>query len=129
MKLSQNYKRLVSLILILFFSFTLIVAGFDKFFNVLVNWVIFLNPKLLPFSIVPGLFMKFVGIFEILLGLSLFTKWRMVASYLIAVWFILISMNLFSLNLNFVAFKDILRAIGAILLAKLSKETPQINLK
>ena len=121
MKLSQNHKKLISLIFVIFFSLTLIIAGLDKFFNVLDNWVTFLNPKLLPFPISPSLFMRLVGIFEVLLGLSLFTRWRRTSSYIVAIWFILISINLLSLNLNYIAFTDILRAIGAILLAKLNK--------
>ena len=91
MKLYQNYKKIISLILLLFFSFTLIIAGADKFFNILDNWVAFLNPKLLPFPIAPSLFMKLVGVFEILLGLSLFTRWRKISSYIVAIWFIFIS--------------------------------------
>ena len=121
--ISQNYKKIISAILVIFFSLTLIIVGLDKFFNILDNWVKFLNPNLLPFSISPILFMKLVGIFEILLGLSLFTRWRKQASYIVAVWFVLISINLLSLNMYFVAFKDTLRVIGAILLAKLSKRT------
>ena len=120
-KLIQNNKKLISLILVIFFSLTLIIAGLDKFFNILDNWVKFLNPKLLPFPIAPELFMKLVGVFEVLLGLSLFTRWRKQASCLVAIWFISISINLLSLHMNFIAFKDTLRAIGAILLAKLSK--------
>ena len=121
MELSQNHKKIASLILLIFFSLTLIIAGLDKFFNILENWVNFLNPKLLLFPIAPGLFMKLVGIFEVLLGLSLFTRWRKTASYIIVIWFILISINLLSLNLYYIAFTDILRAVGAILLAKLNK--------
>src|SRR3989344_9074436 len=108
MELSQNHKKIASLILVIFFSLTLIAAGLDKFFNILDNWVNFLNPKLLPFPIAPSLFMKFVGIFEVLLGLSLFTRWRKTASYIVAIWFILISINLLSINLYFIVFKDIL---------------------
>lgn len=121
MKLSPNYKKPLSLLLVIFFSLTLVIAGLDKFFNILDNWVLYLNPKLLPFPIAPSLFMKLAGVGEILLGLSLFTRWRKTTSYLIAIWFILISINLLSLNLNFIAFKDSLRGLGAVLLAKLSK--------
>ena len=121
MKLSQTHKKLISLILVIFFSLTLVIAGLDKFFNTLDNWVAYLNPKLLPFPIAPSLFMRLVGIFEVLLGLSLFTRWRRTASYVAAIWFILVSINLLSINLYFIAFKDIFRAIGAILLAKLNK--------
>ena len=119
--MSQNYKKIISIILVIFFSLTLIIAGLDKFFNLLDNWVKFLNPNLLPFPISPILFMKLVGVFEVLLGLSLFTRWRKQASYIVAIWFVLISVNLLSLNMYFIAFKDTLRAIGAILLAKLSE--------
>jgi uncharacterized membrane protein YphA (DoxX/SURF4 family) len=121
MKIIQNHKKILSLILVIFFSLTLILAGLDKFFNFYDNWVNYLNPKLLPFPIAPSSFMKLVGVFEILLGLSLFTRWRKIASYIVAIWFVLISLNLLTINLNFIAFKDTLRAVGAILLAKLSK--------
>ena len=121
MKLSQNHKKLTFSVLVIFFSLTLVIAGADKFFNILDNWVLYLNPKLLPFPIEPSLFMRLVGIFEVLLGLSLFTPWRKTASYMVAIWFILISINLLSINLYSIAFKDILRAIGAVLLAKLNE--------
>jgi len=119
MTLSQHHKKLISTILVIFFSLTLILAGLDKFFNIYDNWVLYLNPKLLPFPIPPSMFMRLVGVFEVLLGLSLFTKWRKPASYIVAIWFILISINLLTLHLYFIAFKDTLRAVGAILLAKL----------
>ena len=121
MELSQNHKKLISLILVIFFGLSLVIAGLDKFFNILDNWVAFLNPKLVPFPIAPGLFMRLVGVFEVLLGLSLFTRWRKTAGYITATWFLLISINLLSLNLNYIAFTDILRAGGAILLAELSE--------
>ncbi len=120
MKLSQNNRKLISLILVIFFSLTLVIAGLDKFFNILSDWVLYLNPKLLLFPIAPALFMRLVGIFEILLGLSLFTRFRKTASYIVAIWFILISINLLSLGLYFIAFKDILRAICALLLTRLN---------
>src|SRR6185369_5674342 len=129
MKLSQNNKKLVSFILVIFFSLTMIIAGVDKFFNLFTNWVLYLNPKLLPFPIPPSLFMKLVGIFEVLLGLSLFSRRRKTVSYMVAIWFVFISINLLSLSQNSAApadtirsmFTDILRAIGAFLLAKLSE--------
>ena len=119
--MTKNYKKTMSIVLVIFFSITLIVAGLDKFFNILDNWVKFLNPNLLPFPISPILFMKLVGTFEVLLGLFLFTRWRKQASYMVAIWFVLISINLLSLNMYLIAFTDTLRAIGAILLAKLTK--------
>ena len=121
MKLSQNHKKLVSSVLVIFFSLTLVIAGLDKFFNMLDDWTVYLNLKLLPFPIGPSLFMRLVGVFEVLLGLSLFTHWRKTTSYIAAIWFILVSINLLSINLYFIAFKDILRAMGAVLLAKLNR--------
>jgi len=61
-----------------------------------------------------------VGAFEVLLGLSLFTRFRKAASYAVAIWFVSISINLLTIRLNFIAFTDLLRAVGAVLLAKLS---------
>ena len=120
MEFLKKHKKIISSIFVIFFSLTLVIAGLDKFFNILDNWVKFLNPNLLPFPISPVLFMKLVGVFEVLLGLSLFTRWRKQASYIVVIWFIFISINLLSLSMYFIAFKDTLRAMGAILLAKFS---------
>ena len=120
MKLSQTHKKLLSAILVIFFCLTLVIAGLDKFFNVLDDWTFYLNLKLLPFPIAPSLFMRLVGVFEVLLGLYLIKRRRKTTSYIVAIWFILIAINLLSINLYFIAFKDILRAMGAVFLAKLN---------
>ena len=120
MEFLKKYKKIISSIFVIFFSLTLVIAGLDKFFNILDNWVLYLNQKLIPFPIEPSLFMRLIGIFEVLLGLSLFTRWRKTSSYIVVVWFIFISINLISINFYFVAFKDTLRVLGALLLAKFS---------
>lgn len=118
--LSQNRKRIISVILVVFFSTLFVVEGLDKFLNILEkDWTIFLNPKFLLFPIVPVLFMKLVGVFEVLLGLSLWTRWRRWSSYIIVIWLTFISINLFSLHLNSMALRDILIAIGALVMVKL----------
>jgi hypothetical protein len=121
MRFIQNHKRALSSVLVIFFSILFIVEGVDKFFNLLDNWPALVNPRLLLSLITPALFMKCVGVVEIILGVSLLTRWRRVGSYLIAAWLVMISINLFSLHLNLMAAKDILMAMGAIILAKLSE--------
>ncbi|MEZ5053170.1 MAG: hypothetical protein R2807_00110 [Chitinophagales bacterium] len=52
-----------------------IIAGADKFTNLLTNWEQYIHPNLaamLPFS--PGIFMKIVGIIEIIAGCIVFKK-------------------------------------------------------
>jgi len=128
MKLATKHKKILTSLLLVFFSLTLILAGLDKFFNVYTNWVLYLNPKFLPFPLDPSLFMKLVGIFEIALGLSLFTRFRKTSSCIVAIWFVLISINLLALSQNHTApadtlrnaITDCLRVIGAALLTKLS---------
>lgn len=62
------------------FGFVPIAAGLDKFFNLLTNWEMYLNPlatKVIPLS--PATFMHIVGIIEVIAGvvmLSRFTKNR-----------------------------------------------------
>jgi uncharacterized membrane protein YphA (DoxX/SURF4 family) len=98
-----------------------IVAGADKFTNLLTDWAHYLNPSLasaLPFS--AHVFMMIVGVIEIVAGaLVLIAPQK--AGYLVSAWLILIALNLLaSGNYIDVAVRDIVMAIGAFSLAKIS---------
>jgi uncharacterized membrane protein YphA (DoxX/SURF4 family) len=98
-----------------------IIAGADKFTNILTDWSHYLNPSLqgmLPVS--SHVFMMIVGVIEIIAGILVFVdakKW----AYLVSAWLVLIALNLIiGKNYYDVAVRDLAMAIGAFTLAKLS---------
>jgi uncharacterized membrane protein YphA (DoxX/SURF4 family) len=99
-----------------------IVAGLDKFPDLLTNWDKYLHP--LVAGIIPAsVFMSIVGIIEIIAGLLVFTKTRL-GALIVSLWLVAISLNLiFSGSYLDVAVRDLVMAIGAFSLFKLSENT------
>ncbi|NGM62962.1 hypothetical protein G5B30_13705 [Sphingobacterium sp. SGG-5] len=99
-----------------------IVAGADKFTNLLTDWEQYLNPaiiNLLPFS--GATFMAIVGIIEIIAGLIVLKK-SYFGGYLVAAWLTLIALSLLaSFNYLDVAVRDLVMAVAAFSMAQLSK--------
>lgn len=102
-----------------------IVAGLDKYFNILVQWDSYLAPStldILPFS--GETFMKIVGIIEIIAGLIVAFKTQ-IGAYIVSIWLLLIALSLiFTWWHPDVAVRDIVMAISAYVLARLS--SPEI---
>ena len=98
-----------------------IVAGADKFTNLLCNWEQYLNPTMgdiLPFS--GAVFMKIVGVIEIVAGLIVLKR-PIIGGYIVSAWLALIAISLLaSLNYLDVAVRDLVMAISALSMAKLS---------
>lgn len=100
-----------------------ILAGLDKFFNLLTNWEMYLAPA------IPGLlhissaaFMHMVGVVEIVAGVLVFTRFTRYAGYIIAAWLLAIAANLLAQALFFdVAVRDFELALAAFVLAKLTE--------
>src|SRR5438105_2068453 len=73
-----------------------IVAGLDKFPNLLVDWTKYIAPAFahaIPFS--GTTFMHLVGIIEIVAGIGvLFTPWTRVFAWIVAIWLAGISLDL-----------------------------------
>lgn len=115
--------QLVRNILKYTFGLVPIVAGLDKFTNILTSWTQYLSDGLvamLPFE--PSVFMMIVGAIEIVAGVLVFTKTKF-GAYLVSVWLVLIALTLLlSGNYLDVAVRDIVMAIGAFSLAKLSED-------
>ena len=102
-----------------------IVAGLDKFTNLLTDWEKYLHPglvKMLPFA--PHTFMMIVGVIEIIAGLIVLTK-PAIGGYIVAAWLTLIALTLLaSGNYLDVAVRDLVMAIGAFTLARTTKINP-----
>jgi uncharacterized membrane protein YphA (DoxX/SURF4 family) len=98
-----------------------VVAGLDKFTNLLTKWEDYLSPsiiKMLPFN--AGTFMHIVGIIEIVAGILVLIQPR-AGGYVVMAWLTLIALTLISGGHYFdVAVRDLVMAIGAYCLAKLS---------
>ena len=98
-----------------------IVAGLDKFTNLLTRWEDYLSPsitKMLPFS--ADTFMHIVGIIEIVAGILVLFRPR-IGGYVVMAWIALIALTLiFGGHYFDVAVRDLVMAIGAYCLAKLS---------
>jgi len=99
------------------------LAGFDKFFNILTDWSMYLSPfakNLLPVS--GNTFMHLVGIIEMAVGLAILTRWTRIGAYIASVWLLLIAINLLTTGSFFdVAVRDVVMAIAAFTLARMTE--------
>lgn len=97
-----------------------IVAGLDKFTNLLTDWAQYLAPfvaDLLPFG--AGTFMAIVGVIEIVAGVLVFVKPRF-GGLLVAAWLVLIALNLLLAGYFDIAVRDLVMAVGAWGMAQLA---------
>ena len=99
-----------------------IVAGLDKFTNLLTDWSHYLNPtvaSVLPFS--AHTFMMIVGVIEIIAGLIVLAK-PSVGAYVVMAWLICIALQLIAGTGYFdVAVRDLVMAVGAFSLAQIAR--------
>ncbi len=99
-----------------------IVAGADKFTNVLTNWERYINPSiggLLPFS--GTTFMMIAGVIEIIAGIIVLRK-PAIGGKIVAAWLAVIALTLL-LGFNYVdvAARDLVMAVSAFSMSKLAK--------
>ena len=98
-----------------------IVAGLDKFFNLLTQW-----DKYLPGALAEALpisahaFMLIVGVIEILAGLAVLTKLTRLGAYVVMAWLVLIALNLLAAGAFDVAVRDLVMAAGAYTLGQVA---------
>jgi hypothetical protein len=119
--LNQKIKPTFNLLKVVFVVVP-IVAGADKFTNLLTQWDKYINPtllELLPFS--GHTFMMIVGVIEIVAGLIVLKKPK-IGGYIVAAWLASIALTLiFSLNFLDVAVRDLVMAISAFSMARLAR--------
>ena len=98
-----------------------IVAGLDKFTNLLADWSGYLAPWLaaaLPFS--PETFMALVGVIEIAAGILVLVRPR-IGAYVVSAWLVAIALQLILGGRHFdVAVRDLVMASGAWVLARMA---------
>jgi hypothetical protein len=96
------------------FGIVPIVAGLDKFTNLLTHWEQYLNPTLgsmLPFS--ASTFMMIVGVIEIVAGIIVLKK-PALGGFIVSAWLALIALTLLAgWNYVDVAVRDLVMAVSA----------------
>jgi len=106
-----------------------IVAGLDKFTNLLTDWKKYLPASftgVLPVS--PATFMMIVGIIEIVAGLLVLLR-PLIGAYIVMAWLIAIALTLIIGGHYYdVAVRDLVMAVSAYVLAQLSKRTSSVVL-
>lgn len=121
---AMNRTALDRVFMLLKLTFVIIpvVAGIDKFTNLLTDWEKYLNPVmagLLPFS--GAVFMKIVGVIEVAAGITVLLR-PSLGGLLVAAWLTLIALSILaSGNYLDVAVRDLVMAISAFSMSRLAK--------
>ena len=104
------------------FGIVPVVAGADKFTNLLTNWEQYINPaiaSLLPFS--TAVFMMNEGVVEIAAGIIVLRKPE-TGGYIVAIWLTVIALTLLAGPDHLdVAVRDLVMAISAFAMARIAK--------
>jgi uncharacterized membrane protein YphA (DoxX/SURF4 family) len=104
-----------------------VVSGFDKFFDLLVNWDKYLAPFIANLSPIGAHgFMQAVGVIEIIAGIGVALKPR-IFGYVVAAWLLGIVGNLLLTGYYDIALRDFGLALGALALARLSVDFDRSN--
>lgn len=110
-----------------------IIAGFDKYFDYIADWHIYLNPLIPAYlQMSAATIFYIVGVIEIVAGLLVFIR-PQIGGYIVAAWLVLISINLVTMGQHThegyahamthydVAIRDVAMAVGAYVLVLLSQ--------
>jgi len=105
------------------FGLTALLAGLDKFFNLLTNWEQYVSPLVL--SLVPlsaATLMRIAGVIEMIAGVAVLAGLARLGGYVVAAWLTAIALTLLTTGRFFdVAVRDLVMAIGAFTLARLAE--------
>jgi hypothetical protein len=99
-----------------------IIAGADKFFNILTDWSMYLSPvvtRVIPVSATT--FMHIVGVVEIIAGIVVLSRFTRIGAWVVMAWLLSIAINLLTTHMFYdLAVRDVEIAIGAFALAQLT---------
>lgn len=105
------------------FGLTAFLAGLDKFLNLLTDWEKYASPlvlNILPLS--AGTLMRAAGVIEMIAGIAVLAGLTRLGGYVVAGWLTLIALSLVTSGQYFdVAVRDLVMAVGAFTLAKVSE--------
>ena len=100
-----------------------IIAGLEKFTNIIVNWEMYLSPlatKTVP--VTPATFMHVVGVIEIFAGIVVLSRFTKIGAYIVTAWLLGIAINLLTTGMFYdLAMRDVEIAIAAFTLSQLTR--------
>ncbi|MDB5259849.1 MAG: hypothetical protein JWN37_80 [Candidatus Nomurabacteria bacterium] len=113
------------------YGLVVLLAGLDKIFgtNLIVSWPKYVSPlaeSMLPFSV--GTFLVIIGIVEVVVALLILTKFQKIGAYLATAWLLIIAINLLMLGYIDIAIRDVLLAVGAVVLATLTDGLKELGI-
>jgi uncharacterized membrane protein YphA (DoxX/SURF4 family) len=121
LSLNQSVKPVTNVLRVTF-GLVPIVAGIDKFTNILTNWEQYLNPdiaQIVPFT--PHMFMIIVGVIEIIAGIIVLIR-PAIGGVIVALWLTAIAVTLLAGgNYLDIAVRDLVMAISAFSLSRLAR--------
>ena len=123
--MSPNQNRIAAIERLLrgVFGIVPIVAGVDKFLNLLTDWTHYVNPTLaalLPFDVTT--FMYLVGAVEVAAGVIVLSRYTTIGAYVVSAWLALIALSLIASGRFLdVAVRDLVMSTGAYSLAVLNQ--------
>jgi hypothetical protein len=104
-----------------------LIAGADKFTNLLVDWKKYLSPvakRALPVE--PSTFMKAVGVIEMGAGALVLSRYTRLGGYVVGGWLAAIAVELLTTRKHYdIAVRDAVMAVGALAFAKLTEARTQ----
>jgi hypothetical protein len=101
---------------------TALLAGADKFFDLLADWSMYVSPwvaSLLPVS--TATLMQIVGVVEMAVGATILAGWTRLGGYTAGAWLVLVASNLALAGFYDVAVRDVVMSIAAFTLARLAE--------
>lgn len=100
---------------------TALLAGLDKFFNLLADWEMYLSPlvtNLIPFD--ASVLMYAFGLVEIGVGITILFLRTDLGAWIASAWLLAIALNLLTTGMFFdVAVRDVIMSLAAFTLARL----------
>lgn len=110
------------LILKLTYGLLFVIAGADKFLNMVTIWPKFISAMVLQYTGQDiSNIIRAVGIFEITLGLIILSKWTRLGAFVAAAWLLVIAVNLLTMGYPYdIAVRDVVMAMGALALSMMS---------
>lgn len=101
-----------------------IIAGIDKFTNLLTTWTDYLPSAIVAVLPVEAqVFMYVVGMIEIIAGVVVLSRYTEYGAYLVAIWLTVIAITQLIGGNYDIAVRDLVMAVGAIALAQLDAAT------
>ena len=121
---TTNDSRLASSYWALRVTFILVplLAGLDKFTNLMTYWPNYLSPSFSRFiPIAPEAFMRIVGVIEVIASLLVLSRLTRIGAYVVMGWLVCIAINLMNMRMFDLAVRDLAMAVGAFALARLQE--------